>query len=63
MENTKRRNTYIFWALIVILISILATYVKNIYTLSLKIGITIYLLKVDKIFHPQKAKLNNEARS
>ncbi|MGL5900035.1 MAG: hypothetical protein ACRCZW_10315 [Lactobacillaceae bacterium] len=58
MSNTKRRNTYIFWAIIVILVSILATYSKNIYARLFQVIITIYalyrLLKVDQVFNPQK---------
>lgn len=58
MSNTKRRNTYIFWAIIVILVSILGTYSKNIYARLFQVIITIYalyrLLKVDQVFNPQK---------
>lgn len=58
MSNTKRRNTYIFWAIIVILASIIATCSKNIYARIFQVIITIYslyrLLKFDQVFNPQK---------
>ncbi|BDR55595.1 hypothetical protein [Xylocopilactobacillus apis] len=60
MDNTKRRNTYIFWGIMVILVSILATYVKNIYTLILQVVVILFalyrLLKIDQMFDPQKRR-------
>lgn len=66
MSNTKRRNTYIFWAIVVILVSILATYFKNIYMQIFQIIITGYalyrILKIDRVFNPRKQHFFRKAK-